>query len=149
MIGLIGKIWKKLPRQGRTFLARVVQTKFTVSAAAVVTNDSGYVLLLEHVLRPMSGWGIPGGFINQGEQPEQALRRELREETGIELADVALYRVRTLRRHMEIIYVARGIGIPEVKSREILSLAWFAADEMPPEMSLDQQFLIRRVLGKE
>ena len=92
---------------------------------------------------------MPGGFIGHGEQPEAALRRELREETGLELSDVSLYRVRTLKRHVEIIFLAKGVGDAEVRSREIIELAWFEVENIPAEMSRDQQFLIRKVLRPE
>jgi len=146
---LAGKVWKLMPKGMRTRVARSVQVKFTVSAAAVITNEKGQVLLLNHILRPVSGWGIPGGFIDFGEQPEQTVRREIREEAGIELADVGLHRVRTLGRHIEVIYTARGVGDPKVSSREITELGWFDIDKMPPEMSIDQQFLVRRALNVE
>lgn len=143
---LLGKIWKVLPRNGRQWISRSIQTKFTISAAGIILNDKDEVLLLDHVLRPDSGWGIPGGFMEMGEQPEAAFRREIREETGLELHSVKLHRVRTLRRHIEVIYIARGVGEAEVKSREIRKLAWFAIDDIPKEMSLDQQFLVINAL---
>ena len=143
----IGKIWKKLPPSLRTWITRRTQQKFTVSVVALVTNEVGEILLLNHLLRPRSGWGLPGGFIGIHEQPEAALRRELREETGLELDDVELYRVRTLNRHVEIIFLAKGLGDAEVRSREIIELRWFEVENVPAEMSLDQQFLIRKVLG--
>lgn len=149
VIETIGKIWKKLPRPARTWITRRTQKKFTASVAALVTDEGGRVLLLNHLLRPRSGWGMPGGFIGHGEQPEAALRRELREETGLELSDVALFRVRTLKRHVEIIFLAKGVGRAEVKSREIIELAWFEVESIPAEMGLDQQFLIRKVLRPE
>ena len=95
---LIGKIWKMLPRRLRLQIIRASQKKFTVSVGAVITDEAGKVLLLEHHLRPASGWGIPGGFVEHGEQPEAAIRRELREETGLELENVRLASVRTLQR---------------------------------------------------
>ena len=122
---------------------------FTVSVAAIITHDRGEVLLLNHVIRPLSGWGIPGGFIDAGEQPEAALRREIREETGIELRDVSLHRVRTLKRHVEILFRAVAVGEPTVRSREISELGWFDPDDIPSEMNLDQQFLIHKVLRPE
>lgn len=143
---LLGKVWKVLPRNGRQWISRSIQTKFTISAAGIILNDKDEVLLLDHVLRPDSGWGIPGGFMEMGEQPEAAFRREIREETGLELHSVKLHRVRTLRRHIEVIYIARGVGEAEVKSREIRKLAWFALDDIPKEMSLDQQFLVINAL---
>jgi 8-oxo-dGTP diphosphatase len=149
LVKIFGKAWKKMPKGLRRWLARRVQTTFTVSVAAVVINDAGEVLLLDHVLRPASGWGLPGGFMNAGEQPEDAVRREIREETGIELADVEVIRVRTLKRHIEIIFRARGIGEPRVKSREIKSLGWFRPDEVPGEMALDQQFIIKSATHRD
>jgi len=147
MLKLIAIIWKKLPRKVRAMLARSIQPRFTVSAGAVVTNDEGKVLLLNHVLRPSSGWGVPGGFIEHGEQPDAAVKREVMEEVGVELYDVHLYKVRTFGTHIEMVFLARGIGEGSVLSREITELAWFQVDKMPEEMSLDQHFMIRRALG--
>ena len=76
--------------------------------------------------------------------------RWLKQETagsGIDVTDVSIIRMRTLRRHIEIMFLAKGIGEATVKTREITELGWFAIDDLPPEMSLDQQFLIRRALG--
>lgn len=143
---IIGKIWKKLPRRSRVWASRLFNVKFTVSAGGVITNANGEVLLLNHVLRPVSGWGVPGGFMNFGEQPEAAFRREIMEETGLELKDVRMYRARTFKRHIEIIFLATGVGEASVKSREITELGWFAVDDIPSEMNLDQQFMIRKAL---
>src|ERR1043165_2050412 len=118
LLDLVSKTWKVLPKQVRTFITRRVQPKFTVSVTGIVTNDKGEVLLLDHVLRPRSGWGPPGGFIDRAEQPEAALRREIKEETTLDLADVRLLRARTFRRHVEIIFTARGVGEARVVSRE-------------------------------
>lgn len=131
-----------MPSNTRRWLTRRFQTSFTVSAAGIVTNERNEVLLLNHVLRPTSGWGLPGGFMNKGEQPEAALRREMREETGIDLSAVRLVQIRTLHRHIEIIFAARGIGQPVVKSREITELGWFPLDEMPMDISRNERSMI-------
>lgn len=146
LFNIAGILWKKMPRGMRRWLTRRFQQSFTVSAAGIITNENGEVLLLDHVLRPVSGWGLPGGFMDIGEQPETALRRELREETGIELTDVRLVTIRTLHTHIEVIFTARGIGEPVVKSREITDLRWFGLDNMPTEASLDQRSLILKTL---
>jgi len=146
---ILGKIWKAIPRRARTAITRGVQTQFTVSAAGIITNKKGEILLLDHVMRPVSGWGIPGGFLETGEQPETAFRREIKEETGLDVANVKIYRARTFKRHIEIIYLAAGIGEAEVKSREITDLGWFSVDQMPEGMSLDLQFLICNALDSD
>lgn len=145
----IGFAWKMLPPWLRLKIIRATQQKFTVSAAAIITNDNGKVLLLNHVLRPFSGWGLPGGFLGSGEQPEEAIRREIREETGIELERLRLFRIRTLKRHIEMMFVATADGEPLVKSREILELGWFQIDQLPEGTPRAQAELIKVVLSGE
>ncbi len=146
---LIGYVWGKTPHYLRLLMIRGTQDKFTVSVAAVITNENREILLLNHVFRPFSSWGIPGGFIEANEQPEVAVRREIREETGIELENIRLIRIRTIKRHVEILYRADGIGKAEVKSREITAAEWFTLETMPPEMNDVQKSLIKQVLDKE
>lgn len=145
---IIGKIWRVLPNFVRTKIVRTSQSKFTVSVGAVVLNEKGEILLLDHVFRPASGWGIPGGFIDSGEQPHEAIQRELLEETGLELENIEMMRVRTIYRHIEIIFRAEGKGKAEVKSSEIKSLNWFTIDEMPKDMHKGQKEIIKKVLSK-
>ena len=146
---IFGGIWKRLPYRVRLRMIRATQKKFTASVAVIITNPAGKVLLLDHFLRPGSGWGIPGGFINAGEQPEEAARRELREETGLELENLRMLRVRTINRHIEILFRAEANDAGEVKSREIKALDWFAVDEMPAEMSPIQKKAVEKVLRGE
>lgn len=147
--GIVGKIWRNLPPIARMKLIRISQKKFTASCAAIITNEKREVLLLEHVLRPASGWGIPGGFMEYGEQPEQAICRELREETGLELENVRLYRARVVKRHIEFIFRAEARGEPQILSREILKAGWFEITEMPEKMNRVQKSLIEKVLSEE
>lgn len=143
---IIGLIWRKLPAAVRTKIVRGTQAKFTASVAAVIVNESGEVLLLDHVLRPNSGWGMPGGFLGYGEQPIDAVKRELREETGLELRGVEMVRVRATGRHIEFIFRASAAGTALVKSREINSLGWFKANEIPKEMSRIQKTIVENLL---
>jgi 8-oxo-dGTP diphosphatase len=147
--GIVGKIWRNLPPFVRMKLIRISQKKFTASVAAIITNERGEVLLLEHVLRPASGWGIPGGFMEYGEQPEEALCRELREETGLKLENVRLYRARVLKRHIEFVFRAEATGKAEILSREILQAGWFETAQMPEKMNRSQKSLIEKVLAGE
>ena len=142
----IGLVWKSLPPWLRLRIVRSTQQKFTVSAAAVILNAEGKVLLLDHLLRPYSGWGLPGGFLAAKEQPEEAIRRELLEETGLDLNDLQMFRIRTVARHIEILFTARSDGEPQVQSREIVGLGWFGVDELPKGLPRSQQAVIREVI---
>ena len=114
-----------------------------------MTDDQGRVLLLKHVFRAGSGWGIPGGFIQAEEQPEEALRRELREEVGLELAGAEIAFVRTLHttQQIEIIFRARPNGEAQPQSVEVESAAWFSPYALPEGLPEDQRRLIDRVIG--
>jgi ADP-ribose pyrophosphatase YjhB (NUDIX family) len=145
----IGKFWKILPRSVRRFTVRLSQTNFTVSVAAIVVNDKREVLLLNHVLRPRSGWGFPGGFLDAGESAADAISREIKEETGIGLDDVQLYRVLVRGNHVEIIFSARPVGEPQVLSSEIYEFSWFGTDALPDGTTIAQKMLIGEVLATQ
>lgn len=142
-------IWKKLNPAMRLRLTRTTQDKFTVSVAALVFNEKDEILLLNHVFRSDLSWGFPGGFINSGEQPEAAVRRELREEIGLEIKDIQLVRLRTMNRHIEILFRASPAGTARVQSIEIYELGWFKIDEMPEKMSHVQKQIVEKVLNSK
>ena len=144
---IVGKIWKSLPRSVRRLSVRFSQTTFTVSVAAIVVNHKREVLLLNHVLRPKSGWGFPGGFLDANEAASDAIKREVKEETGIELDNLQLYRVLVRGTHLEIVFSARPIGEPQVLSSEIYELGWFGINEFPEGTTLAQKMLAGEVLA--
>ena len=144
--------WRATP----TFVKRagvwLTQPRFTVTAGVVVRDERGRVLLLRHTLRRGSGWGIPGGFLRAGEQPEEALRREMREETGLELERVELAFARTLRHVRQVEVIFRGAMPADALARRTASFevdraAWFELDSLPEGLSRDQRRLISRALA--
>ena len=138
-----------MPRPLRLRLIRVSQKKFTASAAAIITNERGEILLLDHYLRAGASWGFPGGFLEYAEQPAEAIRRELKEETGLELKNVRLLSPRVINGHIEFLFRAQADGEPRVLSREIRRAEWFAPDNLPENLSRKQRAQIREVLQAE
>lgn len=131
---------------------RATQARFTVTAGALIFNDAGQILLLKHRFRAGSGWGIPGGFIELGEQPEQALRRELREEIGLEVSHVEIFTARSFKRprQVEILFRCRpslqGPQGAQIKplTMEVERAEWFSVQNLPDGLPNDQQLLIDR-----
>jgi 8-oxo-dGTP diphosphatase len=147
---LLAKLWRGAPARLRRAGVWLAEPRFTVTAGAVVLDARGRVLLLKHVFRKGSGWGIPGGFVERGEQPEAAIRRELREEAGVELAEARLVAARTLpdAQLVELLYYARAADGTEARaaSAEISRAEWFEPEALPGGLTKDQRSLISRAL---
>jgi mutator protein MutT len=148
---LISKIWRSLPVRMRRWSMRLTHTRFTVTAGAVIFNDQKQVLLLKHRFRAGSGWGLPGGFIERGEQPIEALRRELREEIGLELEDVEVFAARSFKKpkQVEVLFRARANANVKPLAMEVELAEWFALDSLPEGLPRDQRVFVERAAKTE
>ncbi len=135
---IVAKVWKIMPYRMRIKVVRSVQKKFTVSVVAIVTNEKNEILILDHYFRPGATWGLPGGFIDPYEQAEDGIKREIKEETNLELEDIHLLKVRTIGKHLEILFISKGVGTAKVNSGEIKEIGWFALDNLPKNMGKTQ-----------
>ena len=146
---LLGAIWRRAPKALRRWTVRLSHPRFAVTAGAVITDGRRRVLLLKHRFRPGAGWGMPGGFLERGEQPDAALRRELREEIGLEVEQLKLFTIRAFKKskQVEIVFIAQAIGDTDQLSFEIQKAAWFFPGEFPEGLPKDQSELIKRALA--
>ena len=112
------------------------------TASALVSDDDGRVLLSKRAHDPAAGrWDVPGGFVEEGEHPLDCVRRELREEAGIGLADEQLlgiwmdeydYKGRNVAT-LNVYYRARlGEGTP-TPADDVAELRWFTLGEVPAD----------------
>jgi mutator protein MutT len=130
---------------------RVSNARFTVTAGAIVFNDAGQILLLKHRFRTGSGWGLPGGFLNSGEQPIEALKRELREEIGIEVEGAEVFAARSFRkpRQVEVLFRCRARGVATPRTMEVERAEWFSLASLPNGLPHDQRRLVERAAKTE
>jgi 8-oxo-dGTP diphosphatase len=100
-----------------------------------------HVLLVERAHEPFQGsWALPGGFVEYGEDPDRAVVREIREETGLDGLPFRQFRVfgrpdRDPRGHtVTVAYVAEIVGqLPSVSGGDdALAARWFPLQELPP-----------------
>lgn len=99
-----------------------------VSVAALVTNDAGEILLVNS---PWRGWEYPGGLIEPGETFQEALRREIREEAGVEVEITGFVGI-CKNVGMDIVnidFTARYTGGQLTTSEESTEVRWFTPEE--------------------
>ena len=130
----------------RRWSMRVTHARFTVTAGALIFNDQGQVLLLKHRFRAGSGWGLPGGFLEKGEQPLDALKRELREEIGMEVESAEIFTARSFKkpRQVEVLFRCRANGDVKPRTMEVERAEWFSVDSLPDGLPRDQRLLVER-----
>jgi 8-oxo-dGTP diphosphatase len=109
------------------------------TASALVRDDEGRILLARRAHEPGAGlWDLLGGFLDEGEEPLTALRRELREETGLEVAPGSFLGGIPDRYGPDGIWTVNfyweaslGEGEPRAAD-DVAELVWFPADRLPP-----------------
>ncbi len=118
--------------------------------AAVITNEKGQILITRRLPHShLAGlWEFPGGKIDSGESPEQALKRELKEELNVDVKVKQLLWQQSFNysdRHINILFFeCQLLTNPEhIKALEVADFKWifldqFDAFDFPPA---DRQFI--------
>lgn len=117
-----------------------------VGVAALIHDHAGRVLLMKRTDNLC--WGPPGGSTEPGERIEESLRREVLEETGINLGDVALFGAYSGPEffytypngdqvfNVTIIYFTHVDGQPQpTLDHEHSEWAWFDPQDIPTNIS--------------
>ena len=131
-------IQKRLDDVERPYCESCQQFYFPGNHVAVVAflewNDK--LLLTQRNQDPGLGmWALPGGFVDPGEAPEPAVRREIREETGLDIKITGL----------QAVYPKGGIGLADLvivyraavtagearAGHEASAVAWYSRENLP------------------
>ena len=106
-------------------------------AVAALIEQNGSVLLVRRANDPQRGlWTLPAGFIDAGEDPVEAIRRECQEETGFEvqvmdLLDVIAGQEHPRGAHILIVYRARLVSGEPCPADDVDEVAFFDLKNLP------------------
>lgn len=129
------RIWKWLDRwRGmQLLLLRFFTPRFFIGVVAVIFDNDGRVVLFHHTYKSVHPWALPGGWMKRGEEPAETIRREIREEAGLEVEILAPLAAITgpVYPNAEIIYLAKLLGGTFRPSREVDEIRFFALEDLP------------------
>jgi len=115
----------------------------------VVVRRGDDVLLVRHTYGRRAEWDLPGGFINEGETPQDAALREVAEEVGLRaqrpIALGAVLQRSSGRRDMVHAFASDADGAPlELDEGEIAQARWFPHDALPQDVTPYTRGLVSR-----
>ena len=125
-----GERAKRCPACGLLAFPRLAPAIITL-----VERDDGRALLARGVTFPIPMYSCLAGFVEPGETLEEAVHREVREEVGIELADVRYWASQPwpFPHSLMLGFNARYAGGDLVlDEKEIVDAQWWAPDDLPP-----------------
>ena len=122
-----------------------------IGVGALIWDRKDRVLLIRH--HPRTGWDpakwfTPGGVIEEGELPEEALRREIKEEVGLEVDIMGLARVNNevlvsgdleASTYFFQFEVRARPGTPVPHEGEVLEARWF--EGLPQDMAFREDYI--------
>lgn len=126
----------------------------TVDCVVVKNNIEGkFILLVLRGNEPFKGkWALPGGFVDIDEDLEDAVRRELFEETNVKVDSIKqLFTVGTLNRDprgrtISVIYYAEvDESVKAFAGDDAKELCWFNINDIPQNLAFDHNAILNKV----
>lgn len=125
---------------------QVYRNPFLTVDAIIRIPGKGIVLIERK--NPPYGWALPGGFVDYGESLENAVCREAREETGLDLEGLEQFRAysdpgRDPRHHtVSVVFKALGRGVPKAAD-DARRVKVFPKDQLPENLAFDHARILK------
>lgn len=134
-------------------MSKYVSKIFVTVDVLVINNETDEILLIKRLNEPYKDcWALPGGFVDENEDLEEAARRELFEETNLETGKMKQIGAfgkpkRDPRGHMiSVAYQTNLIENQNVKAKDdAKEVKWFSIKKLP-ELAFDHSEIIHSVL---
>jgi 8-oxo-dGTP diphosphatase len=138
------QVWRLLPVWLQLRLSRIIRPLFQVFAAAVIFDQHKNIFLVKSTYQRFHPWGLPGGSLEYGEHPEEAVIREIWEETGLNVCIEKLLLVNSwLPDRVGLYYLCRITDGTFHPSDEVSEFDYFSLDNLPDVRSLDRDLIKR------
>ena len=125
-------------------------------AVIVALTDGDKLLMTRYADRPYKQWALIAGFCEVGESIEDTVRREIREEVGLDVGNLRYYKSQPWPFSDSLLmgFFADVVGdtTPHCDAKELAEAQWFERAELPKnpdQMSLTQEMVRLFASGKE
>lgn len=116
--------FRVIPGPLRRNVVRVVAPSYTVGAVCLLQHGEEFLVLWQPHRR---GWSLPGGLLGRGEEPAEAVRREVAEEVGLDIdpGEPVAVRVDALEQGVDVVFGVRLDHKPDLRlSTEARKARW-------------------------
>lgn len=138
MKSLLLQVWRVLPLWLQQVLSRVIRPLFQVFAAAVIFDQQNRIFLVKLTYQRFHPWGLPGGGLEYGETSEDAVIREVWEETGLKVEIEKLLLNKTFPPDKFAMYylcrITDGVFQP---SDEVSEYGYYTLNDLPDVRQMD------------
>jgi len=144
LMRLLALVFNRFPVRWQRRFMTAANERFLVGVTGLGVDAQGRVLLARHRFGAPQ-WRFLGGFLHARERVEDALAREIREETGLAIEVGPVLEIVTGYRwaRVELVFAFRVTGGTEALTAEVAELGWFRPDALP-DVRADQRGLIER-----
>ena len=144
LLRALALLYNALPVRWQRRILDRTQTRFLVGVVGLGVDQNGEVILARHRFGAPE-WRFLGGFLSPRERLEDALAREVREETGIaiEVGPILEANQGFRWQRVELVYAYRPVGGIERLSSELIELRAFDPADLP-DVRADQRGIIER-----
>ena len=141
---MLAIVFNAFPVRWQRRFMTAAHERFLVGVVGIGVDADGQVLLARHRFGAPQ-WRFLGGFLSRGERLEDALAREIAEETGLMVEVGPVLEVVTGFRwqRVEVVFAYRVTGGALALSQEVVEVRGFPAAELP-EVRADQRGMIER-----
>lgn len=123
-----------------------------VTVDAIIEMNGGVILIRRK--NPPPGWAIPGGFVDYGETLEEAVVREMKEETCLDIKLIRQFHTysdpgRDPRHHtVSTIFIATASGSPAAAD-DAADIGIFTKETLPEEIAFDHRQILEDYFNKK
>jgi 8-oxo-dGTP diphosphatase len=119
---------------------------------AIIEINGGVILIRRK--NPPPGWAIPGGFVDYGETLEDAVVREMKEETSLDVKLIRQFHTysdpkRDPRHHtVSTIFIATASGTPRAED-DAADIGIFTRNNLPEDIAFDHRQILEDYFNKK